>query len=264
MPSPYADLDRPPLSEAALRRALAPDFDVHLLAETGSTNADAAALARRGAPEGVVVVAESQTAGRGRLDRAWAAPPRAGLTFSVVLRPRDVPAQRWGWVPLLAGVAVAEAVAARARVEATLKWPNDVLAGNGRKLAGLLAERADDAVVVGIGLNVTTRAAELADLPDATSLALEGARRTDRDPLLREMLRRLATHYAAWRDSGGAPLPDYVAACGTIGRDVRVELPEGAAVTGVATGIDDDGRLLVRDARGAVRAYSAGDVRHLR
>src|ERR1700731_2271528 len=164
---------------------------VEVVPVTGSTNADLLARADAGEPEGAVLVAEQQDAGRGRLGRAWVSPPRAELTFSVLLRPAAVPRARLGWLPLLAGVAVAAAVRDVAAVNARLKWPNDVLAGPA-KLAGLLAEATGDAVVVGIGVNVSTGPAELPPpgpgaLP-ATSLRLEGSPKLDRARLLAEIL----------------------------------------------------------------------------
>lgn len=266
MGSPWTDLDRPPLSAAGLARALDNTrwTDVRLLAEAPSTNAVAVEAAKAGAPAGVLVVAERQTAGRGRLGRTWTAPARAALTFSVLLRP-TTPAATWGVLPLLAGVAVVEALRAVCRVDVRLKWPNDVLAPNGGKLAGILAERVDDAVVVGVGLNVSTRRDEL-PVPAATSLALEGAASTDRLPILAEVLRALDRRCSAWEAAGGAPrtvLPAYREICETIGREVRVELPGGDVVTGVAVAVDDDGRLIVREAE-AERAWSAGEVVHLR
>lgn len=271
MASPYADLDRPPLHAAALSRALIRDSslwrEIRVLTRTASTNADAAAAARDGAAEGLVVVAESQSAGRGRLDRAWVAPPRAGLTFSIVLRPA-APPSRWGWLPLLTGVALADAVTGHAEVPAALKWPNDLLATDGRKLAGILAEtvpaEAGSAVVIGVGLNVTTRAGELAELPAATSLALQGAAVIDRGSLLLAILRAFQTRYAGWQASGGAPLASYPPACATIGRQVRLSLPGGGEVIGTATGVDSAGRLQVRAPDGALHTFSAGDVEHLR
>ncbi len=307
MGSPYADLDRPPLNAAALRGALVRHGslwrEVRVVAETASTNADVAAAARGGAAEGLVLVAESQTAGRGRLGRTWLAPPRSGLTFSLLLRP-TVPPAAWGWLPLLAGVALAEAVAEHTAVPVRLKWPNDLLAPGGAKLAGVLAEMVPGppgppgrpgptgppgptgrpgppgptgptgqtgptgppgaAVVLGIGLNVTTRPDELAGLPSATSLAAQGAAVTDRDSLLRAVLRCFATGYTDWQASGGAPLDTYRARSDTIGRPVRLSLPGGGEVTGIATGVDSDGRLEVRSSDGTLRGYAAGDVTHLR
>ena len=280
--SPYTDLGRPPLPVRALERAIVVPgglwrrLDVR--AETGSTNADVAEAAGRGEPEGLVVVAEQQTAGRGRRDRQWVSPPRAGLTLSVLLRPDDTgngwpaaPRQAYGWLPLLAGVALLEAVRQRAEVQVALKWPNDLLVKDA-KCAGILAEVVDSAVVLGIGLNVSTRADELpaitTGLP-ATSLLVAGAQQTDRDPLLRALLRGLASWYAGWRESGGdAELCGLLAAyrrdCSTIGRDVRVHLPAGDVLTGRATTVDADGQLVIRTDDGAERRVSAGDVRHVR
>jgi BirA family biotin operon repressor/biotin-[acetyl-CoA-carboxylase] ligase len=252
----YGDLDRPPLRGHALTRALAPDgWQVEVREETGSTNAVVAERARAGAAAGLVVVAERQTAGRGRFGRSWVSPPRAGLTFSVLLRPQ-LPAERWGWLPLWGGLAVAEALRERCRVDAVLKWPNDVLLrsddGAERKVCGLLAEvPLPGALVLGVGLNITTRPEELPD-PQATSLRIAGAATTDRDTLLRAVLRSL-TGVLADAD------PDaYRARCATLGRRVRLELPAGA-VEGVAESVDDTGRLVVDGA-----PYSAGDVVHLR
>lgn len=279
--SPYTDLDRPPLIAGALERALVVPGGlwrrIEVRPETGSTNADVADAARRGEPEGLVVVAERQLAGRGRYDRPWVSPPRAGLTVSVLLRPgradargwAAVPATGFGWLPLLAGVALREAVAQRAEIDATLKWPNDLLVGDA-KCAGILAELVGDAVVLGIGLNVTTRPDELPSgtgLP-ATSLRIAGARNTDRDPLLRALLRGIARWYGGWRDAGGDAemcglLDAYRTACGTIGRDVTVRLPTGDALVGTATTVDRDGRLVVRTVDGE-RRISAGDVLHVR
>ncbi|MGC0420573.1 biotin--[acetyl-CoA-carboxylase] ligase [Embleya sp. AB8] len=268
MDSPFTDLDRPPLREAALRRALLVPGglwrEVDVLPETGSTNAD---LARRAdETEGLVLVAESQVAGRGRLDRRWTAPPRSGLAVSVTLAPNEVPVARWGWLPLLAGVAAASAVSRVSGVEVRLKWPNDLLVGE-RKLAGILAERAGTAVVLGIGLNVSLRQDEL-PVPTATSLLLSGAENIDRDPLLRALLRELEEWYTRWRLAEGDArasglLTAYTEACATIGRRVRVDLPAGPALEGAATAIDDDGRLVVTGPDGPT-PVGAGDVVHVR
>lgn len=157
-------MDRRPLDVAELRGRLVTAGglwrDVTVVPQTGSTNADLLAEARAGAAEGLVLVAEEQTAGRGRLGRSWSAPPGAGLIFSVLLRPAGVPPTRLGWLPLLTGVAVASAVRDQTGLPASLKWPNDVLVGE-RKLAGILAEAHGDAVVVGVGLNITLTQAEL-------------------------------------------------------------------------------------------------------
>lgn len=266
-PSPYRDLDRPPLSAPNLRRALVVPGglwrEVVVTPETGSTNADVAAAARDGAAEGLVVVAERQTAGRGRMDRRWVAPPRSGLAVSVLLRPETE--MRWyGWLPLLAGVALVETVRRLGEVDAVLKWPNDLLI-DGRKCAGILAETVPGGVVLGIGLNVTLRQDEL-PVPEATSLQLAGSACTDRDPLLRALLRTVADRYARWRaDPSGGALPEaYRLHCATLGRPVRVALPDGTHLVGDALDIDEAGRLVVRDPDGAQVAVAAGDVVHVR
>ncbi|HET7327373.1 MAG TPA: biotin--[acetyl-CoA-carboxylase] ligase [Nocardioidaceae bacterium] len=273
MDSPYSDLDRPPLDRDVLAHALTSPAgrwrEIVVVDRIDSTNAEVAARARRGEEEGLVFVAESQVGGRGRLGRVWAAPPRSGLTVSVLLRPSGVAPTSWPWLPLLTGVAVAEAVGRISDLAPQLKWPNDVLVDD-RKLAGILLERVDTpggaAAVVGIGLNVSLRAAER-PVPSATSLALEGVRAPDRTIVLREVLRVFGVLYDAWVAAGGdaaAGLADaYTTRCSTIGRDVRVEAPAGGAVRGRALRIDLDGRLVVGAASGEV-AVSAGDVVHLR
>lgn len=287
--SPYTDLDRPPLNERRLARALVEPYgpwrSLVLRAETGSTNADAVAAARRGEPEGLVVVAESQTAGRGRRDRTWVSPPRAGIATSMLLRPgtanagqgwSPAPPTTYGWLPLLAGVVLVAAVDRVAAVDATLKWPNDLLVG-GAKCGGILAEAvpaADGtppAVVLGIGLNVTVRPDELPTGPTgqpATSLQLAGSPAPDRDPLLRALLREIATWYDRWRRAGGDAQAcglreAYLASCATLGREVRVLLPDGEELTGTASSVDAEGRLVVRTSE-VDHVVAAGDVVHLR
>ncbi|MGN6522635.1 MAG: biotin--[acetyl-CoA-carboxylase] ligase [Actinomycetes bacterium] len=295
MASPWSDLQRPPLRERDLRRALvesrAADHgprlwtSVDVLATTGSTNADLAERLRLGrAAPGAVLVAETQTSGRGRLGRSWSTPPRAALAVSVALRPKGVPASRWGWLPLLAGLAVRRAVRQVAEVDTVLKWPNDVLVaqradGNpaigprAGKLAGILSERVDTLVgphvVLGIGLNVSQRAEELV-VDTATSLALAGGGSLDRDSLLRAVLRELASGYLEWQSAGGDPEATglraaYLAASGTIGQRVRVDLPGGRALLGQAVAVDADGALVVQETgHGEPTTVAAGDVVHLR
>jgi BirA family biotin operon repressor/biotin-[acetyl-CoA-carboxylase] ligase len=277
MVSAYNDLDRPPLDERSLQRALmVPGGFVsalRVLPSVESTNTAMADAAQDGAPHASVLVAEEQTAGKGRLGRTWTAPARSGLFASILVRPAS-PAPTWTWLPLLAGVAVREAVARACDLEIGLKWPNDVVVGDGelidRKLGGILCETVSgqSAVVVGIGLNVTLRANEL-PVPQACSLALAGAGSTDRDTLLRALLRSFGTWYGRWTEAGGDAeaaglAAAYAEACASIGREVRVELPGERTVTGRATGVDRAGALLVDTADQGEVAVGAGDVVHLR
>ncbi|QNP70560.1 biotin--[acetyl-CoA-carboxylase] ligase [Streptomyces roseirectus] len=274
-PSPWSDLDRPPLNAVALRRGLVRDGglwrEVKVVRSTGSTNTDLASAAGT-TPEGTVLVAEEQTAARGRLDRRWTAPPRSGLFFSVLLRPSQVPVHRWGWLPLLTGVAVATGLARAAGVDTSLKWPNDLLVtvdGQERKAGGILAERAGaDAVIIGVGINVTLKTDEL-PVPQAGSLALAGAVSTDRDPLLRAVLRSLEEWYGKWREAEGDPATSglqetYAAGCATLGRTVRAELPGERSVVGEAVAVDGDGRLVLATEEGVREPVGAGDIVHLR
>ena len=267
--SRWSDLDRPALDGPALAAALTRDSrlwrSVEVVDEIGSTNAELVAAAARGAPEGTVLVAEHQVSGRGRLDRTWTSPPRAGLTVSFLLRP-DVPAARRGWLPLLTGVALAESVAEVSGVLPSLKWPNDLLAGDGRKLAGILAESSGPAVVVGTGLNVSTTAAELPDT--GTSLARITGGTVDRATVLLAFLRAVERRYRRWADALGDPVSsglaqDYLAWSSTVGSTVTVDLPDGSVLDGVAEAVDWDGRLVVATAGGTVELAS-GDVRHVR
>jgi BirA family biotin operon repressor/biotin-[acetyl-CoA-carboxylase] ligase len=274
MASIYGDLERPPLQVDALRRALVVPGSVwtelDVVPESPSTNAALAERARVDPASGIVLLAEHQTAGRGRLDRSWSTPPRAGITMSALVRPDTVDVVRWPWLPLLAGLAVAAAVRKETSVPVGLKWPNDVVVAD-RKLAGLLVERVESlsatpAAVIGVGLNVSTTKEEL-PVPTATSLRLEGADTTDRTVLVKAVLRTLAGMLQSWQRNGGDPShglhASYVEACTTIGRQVEVHLPPGEVVTGHALGVDDYGRLLIRTSSG-IRAIGAGDVVHVR
>ncbi|UGY95196.1 biotin--[acetyl-CoA-carboxylase] ligase [Streptomyces gobiensis] len=279
--SPWSDLERPPLNAASLRRALIrPEglwSELEVVADTGSTNTDLVERIRKGpVEEGTLLIAEQQTAGRGRLDRHWDAPARSGLFFSFVLRPgTGIPARRWGWLPLLAGVATATALARTSGVATALKWPNDLLVdvdGEERKIGGILTERIGDAahgtVVIGVGLNVTLHADEL-PVQSAGSLLLAGAQSTDRDPLLRAVLRSIEDWYRKWRDADGDAgecglQETYAAGCATLGRTVRAELPGGRSVEGEAVAIDGDGRLVLATGSGVEQPVDVGDIVHLR
>lgn len=259
--------EREPLDVDAVRTALlAPNraafARIDVLAETGSTNADAADAARRGSPSGTVVVAEHQRAGRGRLDRTFVLPARSGLMVSVMWRPPDVAARRWVWLPLLTGLAL-DATLGDAGVTGRLKWPNDVLV-DGRKISGILVERVETqmgpAAVIGVGLNVDLTEDEL-PVPTATSLALAAATTTDRTWLLIALLGHLDAAYRRWlaTDDDSGLREAYVAACDTVGRVVDVSMPDGSVLHGTATDVDGFGRLIV-----AGVPVSAGDVTHVR
>lgn len=258
-------MSRAPLEVAALQAGLEPPWtQLTVVDETESTNVDLLGAAES-TPEGAVLVAEHQTAGRGRLDRAWTSPPRSGLTFSVLVRP-GTPLATWGWLPLLTGVAVCDAVGA-VGLDPMLKWPNDLLLGAAqRKAAGILVQVAGDAAVIGIGLNVSTTADEL-PVPTAASLRTEGGE-VDRSALLATILVQLGLQYLGWREAGGNAeacglAADYQERCATLGQNVTVTTADGTALRGFATGIDAEGRLRVT-VDGREHLVASGDVEHIR
>lgn len=258
---------RPSLDIPAVRARLSgSSWRLEVVDESPSTNASVAERARAGEPAGLVVVAEHQSAGRGRLGRTWVTPPRTALTVSLLVAPDAVPVARWPWLPLLTGLAVLDTVRATTGLTVSLKWPNDVLVAD-RKLAGILTERIERrggaVAVVGVGLNVSSRRADL-PVPTATSLALEGRADVDRGDLLVSLLESFTGWYDGWVAAEGLGLREpYLNACSTMGRDVRVDLPDGQSVRGVARGVDEAGRLLVDDGR-RVHSLGAGDVVHVR
>jgi BirA family biotin operon repressor/biotin-[acetyl-CoA-carboxylase] ligase len=236
---------RPAGERAVVRRDVVP-----------STQAIAFQLADEGAADGTVVVAEHQTAGRGRQGRAWHDEAGANLLASILVRPRLEPAE----LPLLsyvAAIAVAEALAGAAGLATRLKWPNDVLVG-GRKIAGILLESrlgADAVVVIGMGINVGQRAFPAAVEGQATSVRLEGGRDLSRDALLAAVLDRFDHWRRCLQTEGFPPVRGrWTDLSATLGREVRV-----GSVAGVATGLDDDGALLVERA-GTVTRVVAGEI----
>lgn len=275
MANPRSYLDRRPLNELDLRSALVRTVGPHraslwrelaVVTQTASTNEDLTAAAREGADEGIVLIAESQTAGRGRHDREWVCPPCAGLTFSVLLRPA-APRRHWGWLPLLAGVAVTRAIATEAVAPAVLKWPNDVLlAAPPRKVAGILVSvvpTSKPAVVLGIGLNVNTDSHELPG-SDTTSLRLERAAPVDRSAVLIAVLGELASQYERWCDHDGDADSTglrqmYRRHCHTLGKRVALRLPDRSRLVGQAMDVDATGRLVVATETGLI-PVAAGDV----
>ena len=240
---------------------------VDVVEETGSTNADL--LARHAAGEdirGAVLLAEHQSAGRGRNGRSWSAPARSQIALSIGVGADTVAPEGWGWLPLLTGVALVDAVRATTGIAAGVKWPNDVLVDTG-KLAGILAEVAapDPVIVVGLGLNVTLTAQEAPD-PRATSLQMLGATMLDRDVLAAAILRELTTRIERWQSAQGpdpALVEDYRQRSITLGSRVRALLPGDREITGTAVDVDTFGRLHI-DTGAEVVTVSAGDITHLR
>lgn len=265
-----------PLSTALASR-------IEILDECGSTNTElvsrASGIQAEDWPDFSVLVTANQTAGRGRLGRVWVAPPGETIAASVLLRPR-LPAgeplglEHFGWLPLIAGIAMTGAVAAIVPSHTvSLKWPNDVQI-DGRKVCGLLAELigGGNAVVMGAGVNLTIGADQL-PTPTSTSLVLNDPVPLSgelADVVLSRYLTRLRALMAEFLRFGADPGASGVSGelaelCSTLGQEVRVQLPGGAELVGSAIDIDASGRLLVRgSADGRVVAVAAGDVTHLR
>lgn len=237
------------------------------LPATGSTNADLRAHVDdvEGWPHLSVLMTRDQTKGRGRLDRIWVAPAGSALAVSVLLRRLPVDPAARGWIPLAAGLAMADAVAAQLPGhEVEVKWPNDVLV-DGRKICGILAEAAADAVIVGSGVNTAMTAQQL-PVPTATSFAALDVQ-VDEDTLLAAYLRGLDAHLSGLSGQGDAVVSGLHAAvtarCGTVGKHVRVSLPSGQTLEGIVEGLDAEGRLVV-EVDGIAHPVSAGDVVHVR
>ncbi len=245
----------------------------------GSTNADLRVAAEREPerwPHLSVLLTDDQRSGRGRLDRRWVAPAGASLAISVLVDAERIPPGARGWIPLVAGVAMAESVAAqlpdsaRSAGAVTVKWPNDVLVagaeGTARKIAGILAEALSEGrVIIGVGVNTAMTEADR-PVPTATSLAIEGGT-PDVDALVALFLARLDELLRALGETGDAVRGGVHAAatacCGTLGQTVAVSLPGGGTLTGEATGLAADGRLIVRTSHGE-QLIAAGDIVHLR
>jgi BirA family biotin operon repressor/biotin-[acetyl-CoA-carboxylase] ligase len=279
--------------DLALSRAVVPRLE--FVTSTGSTNDDlrAAATGPEAAawPHGSVIVTDDQTRGRGRMGRTWLAPTGKTLAISVLLRPelpggRPFPTEAYGWIPLMAGAAMTEAVrravdaAASVRhdsdeedgsggVDVVLKWPNDVLISD-YKICGILSELLPEsgAVVVGAGLNLTLDEHDLPTLT-STSLVLVTGVQPDADSVLADYLTGFLTLVRAFAEHGADAAASGIASrvselCGTLGSEVRVELPGDRELLGVAERLDRDGRLIVRDRNGEPQTVAAGDVTHLR
>jgi BirA family transcriptional regulator, biotin operon repressor / biotin---[acetyl-CoA-carboxylase] ligase len=242
---------------------------VHVFQIIDSTNTQAAVLAAKGAEEGTLLIAETQTGGKGRLGRKWFSPPGVNLYLSVILRPQINPGQAT-MLTLLAGIAVAHAIRERTRLTAHLKWPNDVLIGE-KKVSGILAELTTDGqaikyLILGIGLNVNLEASmfppEVSET--ATSLKIESGQTVSRLEMLQTLVNQLERWYTLFLDQGPTPiLKEYSRLSRTVGRQVRVACPD-KVVEGEAIGLAPDGGLVLRKQDGTSITILTGDVIHLR
>lgn len=237
---------------------------IRYLLRTDSTNDVARKLAEEGAAEGTVVIAESQSKGRGRLGRTWHSPPGAGLYFSIVLRPPVDPSEL-PKITLLAGIAIAEAIEETSDLHPAIKWPNDVLL-EGKKVAGVLAELygelASPYVILGMGINVHTRRAEFPpELQEvATSLAMAGGRDISRTRLLQAVLRQLEKWYELFKKGTTRPILDaWRKKCILIGAHAKI-LSGGKALEGTVVDLDEAGALLFKDQTGHIQRILSGEV----
>ena len=256
--APTTDLDIPALEAAFARRIIG--RRIHHYDLIGSTMDEARRLASEGAVEGTVVIAEEQTAGRGRFNRAWVSPRGENLSFSVVLKPS---ANQLSYMNMAATLAVARTVADCADLQPTIKWPNDVRVG-GLKISGILIESAiesEDVVcaIIGIGVNVNFDPSLYADIADiSTSLYRETGQRRNRTPVLRTLLEHFDDAYAIVR-SGGSLTAEWSAMLDTLGRTVSLR-SQDEVIEGIAESVDEQGNLLVRRNDGSLYTATAGEV----
>ena len=257
--APATDLDIPALESALSRRIIG--RRIHHYDLIGSTMDEARRLAAEGTPEGTVVIAEEQTAGRGRFNRPWVSPRGENLSFSVILTPT---AKQLPYMNMAATLAVARTVADTADLKPTIKWPNDVRVG-GLKISGILIETAiegEDSVcaIIGIGVNVNfdpSLYAEIADI--STSLYRETRQRRNRTPVLRTtLLEHFDDAYTAVR-SGMSLTADWSEMLDTLGRTISLR-SQHATIEGVAESVDEQGNLLVRLSDGSLHTARAGEV----
>ncbi len=237
--------------------------EIHLLNETVSTNTLAMEIASKGGPEGMVVIAETQAGGKGRLGRKWIS-PKGNLYLSVILRP-DIAMHKAPLITLMGAVAVASAIRKQCNLEARIKWPNDVVI-SGKKVSGLLSEMSAEQdrirhIVLGIGVDVNM---DLQTLPTdvgarATTLALETGEKIDRTALLKQLLRELDSRYLAFLADEGDVLREWISLNVTVGNRVQVT-GAGRTMEGLAKGIDSDGRLIIKLNDGSMQTVAAGDV----
>jgi len=233
-------------------------------ARTTSSNDEAEKLARTGEREGVVIIAEEQTSGKGRVGRVWHSPKGKGIYLSVVLRPQLPPA-RVSFLTLCSAISAAEAIHRSAGLRAFVKWPNDVLV-SGKKACGILTELATESdrinyAIVGVGINVNQEASDLADLKMATSLKIEKGKEVSRLELTRAFLESLDSNYALiLHEHYGEIIDRWLQVSATIGKRILAESLSGEKWEGVATGLDEDGCLLLRLDNGMTRRITGGDV----
>ena len=249
------ELLRAALDQAEINRLVTQYWRVSVVELTSTTQGDLVQLVHEGkANAGDVIVAEYQSAGRGRLDRSFEAAKGSALLFSIYKEPKRG-RDDWGWIPLIAGFSVAKTLHA---FNAKIKWPNDILI-NSKKVSGLIAEVVGNGVVVGIGINVGMEESEL-PVETATSLRLEGAVDLTRDQLLCEILEEFEGHFLQWDQGIDEVQPLYAHLSATLGKEVRVEYPGGATHLATAESISDTGALVLDD---GTHVQSA-DVIHLR
>ena len=253
-----SDLDIPALESALAHRIIG--HRIHHYDLIGSTMDEARRLTSEGVPEGTIVIAEEQTAGRGRFNRAWVSPRGENLSFSVILTP---PASRLPYMNMAATLAVARTVADTAELKPTIKWPNDVRVG-GLKISGILIETSIESeyevcAIIGIGVNVNfdpSLYAEIADI--STSLYRETGQRRNRTPVLRTLLEHFDDAYAAVR-AGNSLTAEWSAMLDTLGRTVTLR-SQHDTIEGIAESVDEQGNLLVRQADGSLHTATAGEV----
>lgn len=249
---------RTPLDEAEINSRVTPYWRVSVVELTGSTQNDLLQLVEsKNALDGQVIVTEYQSSGRGRLDRTFEAPAQSALLFSFYIKPRKERSD-WGFIPLIAGLSLVRAITTIDTVmNVSLKWPNDLII-NEKKCAGIIAQTTNEGIVIGIGLNVSMTPNEL-PVSTATSLAIEGSTITDRNLLVSHLLNTFAELFEAWEE-GFELLDEYASASSTIGKKVRIELPNGENLEATVARISHTGELVLDDGR----HVSAGDVIHLR
>lgn len=246
---------RAPLDSSAITAALSRYWRVSVVDLTASTQSDLVALVHQeSAYAGDVIVAEYQSAGRGRLNRSFDAPKSTALLFSFYIKPQRTN-DDWGWIPLIAGVSVAQTLS---HFDAQVKWPNDILIRD-KKVSGLIAEVVGDGIVVGIGINIAMTPSEL-PVSTATSLFIEGATNMTRNDLLPNLLNLFERNFRDWDRGSDEIMDTYRQMSATIGREVQVHYPDGRVERDTAASISGNGELIL--ANGA--HVQAGDVLHLR